>query len=213
MVEGVRLGRRGAGERSGSETGGEAIVARDPDAALVARARGDPAAFAALYDRYATRIYRYCLVRMGNREAAEDATGQTFAAALAALPRYREQGRFQSWLFAIAHNAVADARGRQGRLVGELGRERPDTAPSPEEAALAADEVRTLRALLGHLPADQRRAVELRLAGLSGAEVAEAMGRSRNAVKLLQFRAVARLRLLMGVADAIEEGGGDAGTR
>lgn len=209
MAEGVRLHRKAVGVGAGGDEVAE------PEAALVARARGDPEAFGALYDRYAVRVFRYCLARLGSREAAEDATGQTFAAALAALPRYREQGTFQGWLFAIAHNAVADAQRRQGRLVGELGEERADAGPSPEEAAIAAEEVRALRALLEGLPPDQRRATELRLAGLSGAEVAEAMGRSRNAVKLLQFRAIARLRVLMG-ADAgagAGKGGGGAQAR
>lgn len=208
MGKGVRAGRRGVGSAA------EGAACAEPEAALVARARADPEAFGALYDRYAARVYRYCLARLGNREAAEDATGQTFAAALAALPRYRDEGRFGSWLFAIAHNAVADAGRRQGRLVGGfggVGRERPDAAPSPEEAALAADDVRRLWALLAELPADQRRAVELRLAGLSGAEVAAAMGRSRNAVKLLQFRAIGRLRALMGVDLGGGKGDGDAG--
>jgi RNA polymerase sigma-70 factor (ECF subfamily) len=60
-----------------------------------------------------------------------------------------------------------------------------------------------VRALLAHLPADQRRIVELRLAGLTGVEIARALGRSEGAVKMLQFRAVARLRALL---DVVPEG-------
>lgn len=190
-------------------TNGDAAV---PAAAAVA-AGLDRAAFGALYDREAVRVYRYCLARLGDREAAEDATSQTFVSALAALPRYQERGNFTGWLFAIAHNAVADVQRRQRWLVPESGQERVDPDPTPEAAALGAEKVRELRALLVALPPAQRRALELRLAGLDGSEVAAAMGRSSQAVRLLQFRAIAKLRLLMGVAAGASKGDDDARSR
>jgi RNA polymerase sigma-70 factor, ECF subfamily len=172
---------------------------------LVARARLDPRAFGPLYDRYAERVYRYCHRRLGGREAAEDATAQTFARALAGLPGFRG-GSFAAWLFAIAHNVCANARrdARADRPLESAG-EVADVAPSPEELAVAADDGRALRALLAGLPADQRRVVELRLAGLTGAEIAEVLGRSLASVKMLQVRALARLR----AAHAAASGGGD----
>lgn len=172
----------------------------DPsDGVLVAAAQADRQAFAPLYDRYVDPVYRYCLRRLGSREAAEDATSQVFAKALAALPAYRDRS-FRGWLFTIAHNVVSDTR-RQRRPVAPLAdaEDRVDPASTPEEAALTADEGRALRALLVQLPADQRRIVELRLAGLTGVEIARVLGRSEGAVKMLQFRAVARLRVLLEV--------------
>ncbi len=172
----------------------------DPsDGVLVAAAQADRQAFAPLYDRYVDPVYRYCLRRLGSREAAEDATGQVFAKALAALPTYRDRS-FRGWLFTIAHNVVSDTRRQRWPAAPLAGAEdRADPAPTPEEAALAADEGRALRALLVQLPADQRRIVELRLAGLSGVEIARVLGRSEGAIKMLQFRAVARLRVLLHV--------------
>lgn len=67
-----------------------------------------------------------------------------------------------------------------------------DAALTPEEEALAAEHCQALLALL---PDDQRSVVELRLAGLTGAEIANVLGRSVGAIKALQFRAIARLRL------------------
>lgn len=171
-----------------------------PDSVLVAAAQADRQAFAPLYDRYLDPVYRYCLRRLGSREAAEDATGQVFAKALAALPGYRDRS-FRGWLFTIAHNVVGDAFRRPPPAAPlDAAADLPDPAPTPEEAALLADEGRAVRALLAHLPADQRRMVELRLAGLTGVEIARALGRSEGAVKMLQFRAVARLRALLDVA-------------
>lgn len=177
------------------------------EAALVARAKRDRHAFAPLYARYVAPIYRYCLRRLDGPEAAADATSLVFARALAALPSCRE-GAFRSWLFAIAHNVVTDGyRARRPTASLEAAGEIADAAPSPEEQALAAEERQSLRALLERLPPDQRAVVELRLAGLTGSEIAAALGKRRGAVDAAQFRAVARLRTLLGVGPGKGRGG------
>ena len=179
------------------------------EAALVARAREDPHAFEPLYARYLDPVYRYCYRRLGGREAAEDATSLVFAKALAALPHYRD-GSFGGWLFAIAHNVVADAhRRRRPESPLAAAGDPVDREPTPEAAALAADERRSVRALLAGLPADQRRVLELRLAGLTGAEIAGVLGRSVAAVKMLQLRAMTRLRADLGAAGPEETDDGD----
>jgi RNA polymerase sigma-70 factor (ECF subfamily) len=164
------------------------------DADLVVLAKRDPQAFDPLYDRYVDRVYRYCYGRLGNQDDAEDATSQVFTKALAALPGCRED-RFRSWLFSIAHNVIVDNL-RVARTDRPLEDAHliEDTTTYPEELAIAADDRRTLRLLLDMLPADQRRVVELRLAELTGLEIAALLGRSHAAVKMLQARAVARLR-------------------
>jgi RNA polymerase sigma factor (sigma-70 family) len=177
------------------------------DAVLIAHAQHDPRAFGELYDRYFDPVYRYCLTRLGDRAEAEDITSLIFAQVLTALPRYRD-GAFRSWLFAIAHNAVANHH-RARRPVRPLddALEVVDAAPggSPAIAAIAAEEHATLTAALAQLTPDQRRAVELRLAGLTGPEIAQVLGRSHAAVKMLQLRAVDRLREYMGVDAATGE--------
>jgi RNA polymerase sigma-70 factor (ECF subfamily) len=185
--------------------------ASESDAALLARAASDRDAFAALYRRYVGPVYRYCLHRLGHREAAEDATSQVFAQALAALPRYRERGSFRSWLFTIAHNIIADAARQTGRtplpLDDLLAAAIPDPGAPPETAAIEAEAATTLRRLLATLPDEQRQVMELRLSGLSSPEVGTVLGRSPTAVRSLQFRAVERLRRLL----AAEGGDHDAG--
>lgn len=74
-----------------------------------------------------------------------------------------------------------------------------DGAPTPEEIVLAHERRYSVRRLLDHLSPLQREVVELRLAGLTGIEVADALGRNHGAVKAIQFRAIARLRDLLGV--------------
>ena len=182
-------------------TAAPAVDSTTADATLLARARREPAAFAPLYARYLGPVYGYSFRRLGTREAAEDATSLVFTKALAALPRYEERaGSFRAWLFAIAHNVVVDqVRGRLPDQALDAAAEAPDLAPTPEDHALAADDGRLLRALLARLTPDQRQVVELRLAGLTDREIAQALGRSHGAVRMSQFRAVARLRTLLGV--------------
>jgi RNA polymerase sigma-70 factor (ECF subfamily) len=174
---------------------------------LVARAQRDPAAFAPLYRRYYEPVCRFCFLRLHDWDAAQEATSVVFVRALAGLPRldYRE-GSFSGWLFTIARNVLAnDRRARRRDEPLEEAAEVMDTAPTPEEVALDAEARRSLRALLDHLPAAQRQVVELRLAGLTGAEIARALGRSHAAVRMLQVRALDRLQALLGIADAAEE--------
>jgi len=183
-------------------------VEEDPggDAAFVAAAKRDPDAFALMYRRYERRIFAYCLRRLGDPSAAEDATTLIFARAFTKLASCDER-RFRAWLFTIAHNVIAD---------GFRGPKRPefplddavavvDPAAGPEMTALASEAGRELALLLGRLPTDQRRVVELCLAGLTGPEIAIVLNRSHDAVKKLQGRALAKLREL--VADHPEFSG------
>jgi RNA polymerase sigma factor (sigma-70 family) len=178
-----------------------ALVPSDDDGWLVLGAKADPRAFAPLYARYVDPVYRYCFRRLGHPEAAADATSQVFAKALAALPGYRDDApSFRSWLFAIAHNVLVDeARARRITSTLEEAAEVAAVAPSLEEEVLTAEVGSTIRHLLAQLSPDQRQVMELRLAGLTGPEIAVAVGRSLGSIKIAQVRAFARLRAALGV--------------
>jgi RNA polymerase sigma-70 factor (ECF subfamily) len=182
-----------------------------PEADLVARAKHDPRAFALLYARYLDPIHRHCYRRLGSREAAEDATSQVFTKALASLPRYEERaGSFRGWLFTIANHVLADHfRAARPHHPLDVAADLPDATPSPEDLALAADASRGLLEVLAQLPDGQRRVVELRLAGLTGPEIGRVLGCRAKTVDVAQFRAVARLRTLLGIT-VQPKGGRDA---
>lgn len=195
---------------SGMEQG-EVVV--ETEHAIILAAITDPRAFAPLYRTYAPAVLGYCRRRLGNRELAEDATAQTFTKALAALHRFdinraNPGATFRSWLFTIAHNVIVDLQRRGKRRHISLddeptsqwlhaSRHLTDPAASPEDQAIAADLSAQLRSHLAALPDRQRRIVELRLAGLSGIEIAASMGMSHGAVKSAQVRAYSRLRDLL----------------
>lgn len=172
---------------------GESMTVLEPDHVLAGRALHDRKAFAELYHRYLTPIYGYCYRRLGSREAAEDATSLVFTKALEGLPNLQSQN-VRAWLFAIAHNVVVDGY-RNNRGVSDV--QLLDTVEHPdrvEELALRTLDLEALNGALSVLTSDQRRVVELRLAGLTGPEIREVLGRSRSWVDTTQFRAVQRLR-------------------
>ncbi len=169
------------------------------DDALAKTAQTDRDAFDTLYRRHATRVYRYCYARAGNRPDAEDLTTRTFLAALESLGRYRGRGSFAAWLFGIARHKCADHHRRQYANPCEpLGAAYP--LPDPSEPDLAQNAYHNSlldcvqRSLTGLSP-DRREALRLRFrGGLSTREIAAVMRRSVGAVKMLVSRAVADLR-------------------
>ena len=180
------------------------------EAAIIARARQDPAAFAPLYQAYLGPVYRYCYRRLASREAAEDATSLIFERVLRSLPTFRGAS-FRAWLFSIAHNTITDAYRRQGtasRLTSVRlteAAEVSDPRAAPEQVALLADEQRLLSTALALLPAEQRQVIELRLSGIPSTEVAQILGRSPQAIRALQLRATRRLQVILSGPSAARE--------
>lgn len=167
-----------------------------PEAALVLAAQYDLSHFEPLYRAYSDRVYRYCLRRLDDPDQAADATSTIFIKAMQSIATCKPES-FRSWLFSIAHNVTIDAY-RTGRVHTGLDHveEVSSSDVTPEEAVLATEARLEIVALLDHLTPDQRQVVELRLAGLDGYEIADALGRSRASVDTAQSRAVARLRKL-----------------
>jgi RNA polymerase sigma factor (sigma-70 family) len=171
----------------------------DDDVRLVAAVQRNRAAFAPLYQQYARPIYRYCYRRLGSHEAAEDATSQTFVKALDGIGRFQgSKGTFRSWLYTIADRVVTDLYRRQRpNVVIEAAFDIASPEPGPDERAVRSEITLNLQQSLLLLTPDQQRVVALRLAGLTGPEIAVVTGREHQAVKSLQFRAFARLRRLL----------------
>jgi RNA polymerase sigma-70 factor (ECF subfamily) len=185
-------------QATGQTTERATIGAREA-AELVARAQqGDQLAFATLYETYRPLVYRFLRRRLdGSDETVEDLTEDVFVKLYEKLDRYVERGLpFTAWLYRIAHNQLVD-------FVRTLPRH---TAQSLDVVADVAEhqataeyrsvlDRETLEPALARLTAEQRQAVELRfLQGMSVAETSAAMGRSEEAVKKLQARALANLR-------------------
>lgn len=167
--------------------------------ALVARAKAEPAAFAAIYDHYFPRVYNYVRYRVGDAEMADDLTAQVFERALVSIGSYRPQrAPFAAWLFAIARNGVTDhlrAQRRRRWLSLDVLGGRASAEPEPEEVVAANETRAELLAAVARLSDRERDLIALKFAaGLSNRRIAELMGLSANNVGVILYRAVRRLR-------------------
>lgn len=169
--------------------------------------RPAPITFERLFDDFETPLLNYFYYRLGTWQDAEDLAQQVFTKAFAALPRFRTRPdqasqSTRSWLFAIAHNELANhyrhAARHPGTPLSETEAQNvADRGPGPEEAAIHSDTHARMLALLDQLSEPQRQVVELRLAGLSDSEIGRILDKSEGAVRATQFRAVTRLRELI----------------
>jgi RNA polymerase sigma-70 factor (ECF subfamily) len=160
---------------------------------------GDSLAFDQLYRRFSGSVFRFALRKLGNRERAEDATQETFAAVWRAAATYRpERGPGAPWLYAVARNAIVN----QTRLRSEPPAEIPDSPSDdagPGERAESAWLSRRVHHAVEELPEHQRTVVELAYwAGLSQSEIASRLGVPVGTVKTRTRRALHLLADALG---------------
>jgi len=173
----------------------------EEDAELFARAqRGDIDAYEEIVQRYQQLAFRTAYVITRSAAEAEEAAQDAFVKAYRALARFRTGAEPRPWLLRIvaneARNRVRSA-GRRQRLELRLaeGFRQGDAAPSPEAAAVSADERRRLIGLVNELDENDRLIIASRyFLELSGEETAAALGIPEGTVKSRLSRALSRLR-------------------
>jgi RNA polymerase sigma-70 factor (ECF subfamily) len=181
----------------------------DPgEAALARRAKDNPAAFAELYRRHVDHVYRYLLLRTGSIEDAQDLTTQTFIAALEHIASYQPRRPFRMWLLGIARHKAADFfRKNHLTLPLETADDLPHPDPLPDETVSQHLQIERVVSQLHQLAPDRAEAFTLRVFGeFTAAEIAEIMGKSEAAVKMLVHRAWSDLRQRLAPV-IVREGG------
>jgi RNA polymerase sigma factor (sigma-70 family) len=174
---------------------------RPTDGELLARAqRGNQAAYEEIVQRYQQVAFRTAYVITGSAAEAEDAAQEGFVKAYRALASFRPEAEPRPWLLRIvaneARNRVRSAGRRHQLELRVAERFRPgDAAPSPEAAAVAAEDHNWLLGLVNGLSEEDRLVISSRyLLELSGEETAAALGIPEGTVKSRLSRALARLR-------------------
>ena len=191
----------------------------DPDALLVDRVkRGDMQAFEMLVVKYQRRIQRLVARMMRDPEQVEDVAQETFIRAYRALPQFRGESAFYTWLYRIAVNTAkktlmdmkrdpvvtesALASRSESNETSSLENEL-SSAETPEAVLASREIARTVNAAIESLPEDLRQAIVLReIEGLAYEEIASVMNCPIGTVRSRIFRAreaiAERLRPLLG---------------
>ena len=168
---------------------------RSTDGQLLSRiARGDRAAFEALYHRYARTVFGLALRRLGDRDRAEEAVQETFTAVWRSARSYRpDRGPGAPWLYAVARNAIVDRFRSRGEPVAEIP-DAPSQDAGPEQAAEAGWVAWRVHRALEELPPAEREVLELAYwSGLSQSEVAGFLNIPLGTVKTRTRSALFRL--------------------
>lgn len=165
-------------------------------------ARADPAAFDALFDRYAGPLLGYLRGMTGDRQTAEDLLQETMLRVFRRIGKYEERGAFRSWVFRIATNlAITELRRARFRADwnDEAARALPDARAAHADEALEREETsRELRRAIATLPDEQRAVILLRTErGLEIREIARALSVPEGTVKSRLHYAVRSLRHFM----------------
>jgi RNA polymerase sigma-70 factor (ECF subfamily) len=192
---------------------------REVDQQLVERAqRGDKHAFELLVAKYQRRLGRLISRFVRNAAEAEDVTQDAFIKAYRALPAFRGDSAFYTWLYRIGINTAKNHLVAQGRRAptstsfdAEEAEEFEDAAllhevATPENELMSKQVVEVVNASLQELPDDLRTALTLReIEGLSYEEIATVMDCPIGTVRSRIFRAreaiAANLRPLLGTRE------------
>jgi RNA polymerase sigma-70 factor (ECF subfamily) len=173
---------------------------------LAQRATTDIEAFAELYRRHLTRVYRYHVAHVGNAKDAEDLTSQTFMAALEGIHSFRGTGSFAAWVLGIAsRKRLMFYRGNIPSLPLDEAVRYPSQEPSTDKAAAQRLQFESISRALRQLSPDRAEALILTyFGGLSHAEVGRVLSKSEAAVKMLISRGLQDLRERTSLAMEVE---------
>ena len=185
----------------------------EDDAALVERCRkGDIGAFEPLVEKYRQRVWRLAYNVLRDREEAWDVAQEAFIRAYQALPAFRGQSAFYTWLFRIVMNVASDrarARAARGRAFGtervpeedweRVMVDKPAGEQAPDEAAAGAQDRERIMQALGTLSEQHRDIIMLSdIEGLSYKEIADVLEIPMGTVMSRLHNARRRLRTALG---------------
>jgi len=176
------------------------------DLQLAHQARADAEAFAELYRRHVTRVYRYHMAHTGNVKDAEDLTSQTFIAALENIKTYRGSGSFAAWIMGIAARKRAMFfRGSKPEVPLEAAHHIPTPDLPTDKAAARRLEFDHVQIAMKSLSPDRTEALILCFfGGLTNSEAGKVLGKSEGAVKMLVSRGLQDLRERTSLALEVE---------
>lgn len=198
---------------------GPRVSDRELDLQLVERVRaGDKQAFGLLVEKYRRKLMRLLARMVRDADEVEDIAQETFIKAYRALPQFRADAAFYTWLYRIGVNTAKNYLAAKGRLPATVSDHTSDEDDEPDDRFAARDigtpESELLSKQMAYavneavdaLPVELRQAISLReIEGLSYEEIAEAMACPIGTVRSRIFRAreaiAAKLRPILGTPE------------
>jgi RNA polymerase sigma-70 factor, ECF subfamily len=192
---------------------------QDLDRQLVERARlGDKRAFGMLVEKYQRRLFRLLSRMVRNPEEVEDIAQETFIKAYRALPNFRGDAAFYTWLYRIGVNTAKNYLVTRKKTMPTISDQALDEDDEPDERLVAQDistpetvmmskqVAMVVNQVVEALPEELRTAITLReMEGLSYEEIADMMGCPIGTVRSRIFRAreaiAAKLRPILGTSE------------
>lgn len=161
----------------------------------------DSQTIGAIYDKYFPEVYRYVRYRLNDEHLAEDIASEVFVRLLEASQSGRgPQSNLKAWLFSTAAHIITDhLRRAYRRPVESLPENLLDTASAPGDEFDRREQTREFQQAYAQLTPEQQNVLALRFGqGCSLEETASVLKKNINAVKALQFRALAALQRNIG---------------
>jgi RNA polymerase sigma-70 factor (ECF subfamily) len=171
---------------------------------------GDARAIRTLYDRYAPRVYAIVRRIAADDDLAQDYAQEAWIRAIRALPTFRGDARFSTWLHRIAVNAALQALRRSDTRTRREG-------PAPEQLPVAPRHADTLlrkrlESALDRLPEGMRQVLILHdVEGYTHEEIGDVLGVTSGTSKSQLFKARAKMReMLATLSGSVQEHGAEA---
>jgi RNA polymerase sigma-70 factor (ECF subfamily) len=173
-------------------------------------AGGDARAFEVVYERHSTAVFSLAYRICGVRAAAEEVAQEAFLAIWRRGARYdRTRGSVRTWLLGVVHNRAIDALRRdtlhrRRRVADEEMADRLEAPERTDAEAARREEARSVRELLGQLPEDQRRVIELAyFGGFTHEQIAQMLNAPLGTVKGRMRLALEKMRASIGTMEKV----------
>lgn len=160
---------------------------------------GSGEALAHLYNHYFDRIYRFIYYRVSHKETAEDLTEDVFVKLFSKLKGLEQTAAFEGWLFQIARNQVIDYyRSKKQTVALEDVENTLEYETNIVDVVNLKTQQMVFIKLLRELTPEQQQVIKLKfLEDLDNDVIAQALNKTEGAIRVIQHRAIARLKELI----------------
>ena len=160
---------------------------------------GDSEAFGLIYEHFSEKIYRFIYFRVSHKEVAEDILSDTFVKAWQKINQINTPQALSGWLYQIAKNNIIDYYRIKKDLVPLADVEETlEDQVSPVDIINLNLQQKKILEVLSQLPEDQREVIKYRFfEDLTSEEIAYVLGKTEGAIRVLQHRAVLKLKELL----------------